>query len=34
MIKINIPKVRKTICKWTLPCITLIGWGNEPQLLA
>jgi hypothetical protein len=34
MIKINIPKVRKTICKQTLPCIMLIGWGGEPQLPA
>ncbi len=34
MIKINIPKVRRTICKRTLPCITLIGWGSKPQLPA
>jgi hypothetical protein len=34
MIKINIPKVCKTICKQTLPCITLIDWGSKPQLPA
>ncbi len=34
MIKINIPKVCKTICKQTLPCIMLIVWGSELQLPA
>jgi hypothetical protein len=34
MIKINMPMVCKTICKQTLPYITFIGWGSEPQLQA
>jgi hypothetical protein len=31
MIKINMPKVHKIICKHTLPYITFIGWGSKPQ---
>ncbi len=34
MIKFNMPEVRKTICKWTLPHITLVVVFCRPQLPA
>jgi len=34
MIKINMPKLRKTICKRTLPYFTFNGWVREPQSIA
>ena len=31
MIKINMPKLRKTVFKQTLPYFTFIGWVRELQ---
>ena len=34
IVQINMPPVRKTICKRTLPYLTLEGWGRKPQSIA
>ena len=34
IVQINMPPVRKTICKRTLPYLTLEGWDRKPQSIA
>ena len=34
IVQINMPPVRKMICKRTLPYLTLEGWGRNPQSIA